>query len=94
MDWFALFSNGLWILGLAVIVSAFSVAYWQAAQSTDRVGKVISRAIYQYVLTFGALSFSLGVGFSLKLLAWRVFWFALALLLILRGLFLRRTDES
>ena len=94
MDWFALFSNSLWIVGLAVILSTSSVAYWQALRKGVHWNKVINQTNYQYTLNYGFIGFSFGLALSLTTLILRVFWFALALLLILRILYLRKSDES
>lgn len=57
IDWGNLFANGLWILGCALTLAAFSYASWQASLADEslraRLGSIgIQRAFYLAGLSF------------------------------------------
>ena len=78
VDWTGLLTNGLWILGLAVILAAFSHAYWSAHQARVRLRDELSQATFQ-VLFWSGLTF-VCVGVALSGGRWweRVLWGGLA----------------
>ena len=94
MDWYTLFANALWIGGLAVLLAACSVAYWQAASRSVRWWAVLTQPKYSTALHIGFIGFVAGLALSTPVLAWRVFWFGLVLLLVLRIFYLRKSDGA
>ena len=89
IDWANLAANGLWILGLAVILATISYASWQASTSGEKLGACIGRPAYQVALSVGTLLFTAGLAAAAGGLFTRIVWVILALLslvsLILAG---------
>ena len=42
-EWWVVLSNGVWILGLAVVLAAFSRADWRATIQSERLRMVLRR---------------------------------------------------
>ncbi len=80
IDWWALFVNSLWILGLAVILSAFSYADWQAHRRGGSLRQVLARPGFGVSFSMGAVLFCLGLLLSGRSALERVAWAVLAVL--------------
>jgi len=81
IDWLNVSYNALWIVGLAVILAAFSHGDWQAARRGLSVRQVLNAPAFQQLLSLGLLLVSL----SLALLATR--WWERGLWLVFALLF-------
>ena len=69
IDWLNVFYNSLWILGLAIILAAFSYADWRAHQMGIKLRMQLNASAFQRPLSMGLILVSL----SLALLA-DVWW--------------------
>ncbi len=69
IDWLNVFFNAIWILGLAVILAAFSINDWLAHTKRIKLRRQLETAAFQTPLTGGLMLVSL----SLALLA-DVWW--------------------
>ena len=85
IDWLNVLYNALWIVGLAVVLAAFSHSDWQAARRGLSLRQVLDSPPFQQLLSLGLLLVSL----SLALLAtrgWeRGLWLVFALLFAGQG---------
>jgi multisubunit Na+/H+ antiporter MnhB subunit len=68
IDWAGLAFNGLWVLGAAVILAAFSFAYYEAQRRGERLSVRLSAARlnssapgFQFWLSAGLAQVSLGL---------------------------------
>ena len=79
IDWRLVAFSALWILGLSLVLAAFSFADYTAAQQGARLRAVLGRPGYQAALNAGLLFFCLGLIGSGR--AWweQVLWAALAI---------------
>ena len=82
IDWLNAFYNALWILGLAIILAAFSYADWRARLGGQKLRQRLNAAPFQLPLSLGLLLLSL----SLLLLAHT--WWERVIWLVFGGLFL------
>lgn len=69
IDWWGLFSNALWVIGLAVGLAALSMASYQARVDGIRLRKRLNEASFQMPFALGIVLFCLGLLFSS-----RVWW--------------------
>lgn len=60
VDWISLAFNGLWVLGAAVILSAFSLAYHEAQRRGERLRARLSTPGFRARLLSGLTLVSLG----------------------------------
>ena len=71
--------GALWIVGLAVILSALGFAYYEAAQADEKLRTRLRRPVYQRTVNIGLTLFCLGM-IGLADAIWeRVLWVLLAL---------------
>ena len=80
IDWYGLFYNALWILGLAVVLAALAMASFHTRVQGVRLRQVLGAS--SFLLPFGAgmCLFCLGVLFSSHNLWEKVLWGLLAVL--------------
>jgi hypothetical protein len=68
IDWQSLFFNSFWILGLAILLAAFSYHYWVAQQAEVRLNEQLNTPPFQQLFW---LSFVfIGVGLVGTSTAW------------------------
>jgi hypothetical protein len=60
VDWTSLALNGLWVLGTAVILAAFSVSYYGALCHGERLRARLAGPAFQLPLALGLTLVSLG----------------------------------
>ena len=79
IDWTMVAFGALWIVGLAVILSALGIAYYEARQADEKLRTRLRRPGYQLAVNGGLTLFCLGMIGSAG--AWweRVLWALLAL---------------
>ncbi|MBI5567050.1 MAG: hypothetical protein HY870_19290 [Chloroflexi bacterium] len=61
IDWWAVFSNAIWISGAALALAAMSYASWQASIDGQRLRQALGRPAIQAVLNIAGALFSLGL---------------------------------
>ena len=82
IDWRLFGFSALWILGLSLVLAAFSFADYQAAQTQAKVWAKLKEPRYQLILNSGLALFCVG------LLGNASVWWKSLLWLILAGVFL------
>ena len=81
IDWWGVFYNALWILGLAVALAALSMATFRATQAGERLRAGLAAPAFQVPLSAGLALFCLGMLLAGRSWWERLLWAALALLL-------------
>lgn len=85
IDWGSVAANGLWILGLVVILTTFSYADWLANRRRVRRRDVLASAGFQTLLCAGMILVCLGLLFTSRRWWEYILWGLLAALLAGRG---------
>jgi hypothetical protein len=87
IDWFGVFYNALWILGLAVALAAVSYADWRRRLSQPRLTlrQALSQPAFQAAWSLGLLLFCAGLALSRGPWWQTVAWAALALAFLYLG---------
>ncbi len=80
IDWAGVITNSMWLLGLAVCLTAVSYADWQAQLATCRLREVLGRPAFQLALWTGLTLFCVGVALSGGRWWERILWGALAVM--------------
>ena len=78
IDWPMVGFAALWIVGLAVILSAFGFAYYEAGQAEEKLRTRLRRPAFQRALNAGLTLFCLGMIGSAEALWEQVLWGLLA----------------
>src|SRR5438477_5766834 len=80
IDWINVALNALWVVGLSVILAAFSYHHWLAAESSRPLRDVLSRPSWTVPFSAGMALTCLGFGYGLGSRWWeRAIWTALAI---------------
>ena len=61
VEWISLAFNGLWVLGAAIILAAFSVSCYEAQRLDERLRARLAAPGFQVPLALGLLLISLGM---------------------------------
>ncbi len=85
IDWQSIVSNAFWILGLAVILAGLSYYYWLSEQLGRRLGDVLSKAPFLFVMMSGLLLVGIGLTLTADGL-WQIIPAAALILVSLAGL--------
>ena len=85
IDWFNLLFHTLWILGLAVILAAFSYHDWLAAKQGVKLRQALDRRSFQGPLLLGLIL--VGLGLTLLAEVWweRLLWLGFVALFAAQG---------
>lgn len=76
IDFRAIISGGLWILGLALILATLSWANYEAKSSHIRLREALTRPTFQRFMDFGLALFCLGLALGASRWWERALWFA------------------
>lgn len=80
IDWVNVGLNALWILGLSIILAAFSYHHWLAAETSRRLRDVLAQPSWKLPFSLGMVLTCVGVGYGLADRWWeKTIWTALAL---------------
>jgi hypothetical protein len=82
IDWWGLAHNALWVVGLAVILSACSMASYQAQRAGVRLRQELSRLGFQVLFDAGMTLVCLGLLFSARTWWQQALWGLLALVYV------------
>ncbi len=85
IDIWGVFSNSLWILGLAVLLAVWSYASYQAGRSKRKVRRKLNELGYALALDAGMLLFLAGMVTTEDRWWARVLWIVLSLAVIAEG---------
>jgi hypothetical protein len=61
INWFSVFINALWIIGLAVLLASFSYHYWLAAEEKRPLKVQLNQPPFQKTLWLGFLLITFGL---------------------------------
>lgn len=64
IDWHSVWTNGLWILGTAVLLATFSYTYWLAQSQSQPLAEISRQPVFARLLWFGLLLVLLGLVFT------------------------------
>lgn len=64
IDWRSVWTNGLWILGTAVLLGTFSYSYWLSQTEPDSLAEINQRPSFSRLFWFGFLLVLLGLVFT------------------------------
>ena len=79
IDWVNVALNALWILGLSMILAAFSYHHWLASETSRRLRDVLAQPSWKLPFTAGMVLTCVGFGYGLAERWWeRTIWTALA----------------
>ena len=80
IDWVNVGINALWILGLSVILAAFSYHHWLAGETSRRLRDVLAEPSWKVPFSAGMVLTCVGFGYGLGERWWeKTIWTALAL---------------
>jgi hypothetical protein len=79
INWWGLFRNALWVVGLAVGLGALSIANYQAHRRKVRLRQTLAEPGFQLAFRIGMTAFCLGLLFSSRTWWEQVVWGLLAL---------------
>jgi hypothetical protein len=79
IDWPSLVRNALWILGLSIVLAAWSYASWLAARLRVRAWRAIEWPILVVPVSGGLMLFAASMAWGAARIWERVLWIALAL---------------
>ena len=80
IDWVNVSFNSLWILGLSVILAAFSYHHWLAGETSRRLRDSLAHASWKLPFSVGMVLTCVGFGYGLAERWWeKTIWTALAL---------------
>ncbi|MCL4802867.1 MAG: hypothetical protein KJ046_01045 [Anaerolineae bacterium] len=66
INWMSVVYNSFWIVGLALMLAAFSYYYWLAGQAGRPLRQELSRPPFQGVATIGMLLVGIGLALTAK----------------------------
>ena len=79
IDWWFVGVNALWILGLSIILAAFSYHNWLRRETGQRWKEAFARPWWRIPFSLGMLLFCLGLGLGRGIAWWeRALWGVLA----------------
>jgi len=74
IDWLNIFFNLFWIVGLAIIVAAFSYSDWQATGQRLKLRQLLKRPSFQLPLSLGLTLISLSLALLTPVWWERLIW--------------------
>jgi len=81
IDWVNLFFNSIWILGAALALAVFSMAYYQIQSRGEKLKKTLNTSRFAITLSIAGGLFCLGMTLTSNK------WWEIGLWIILVGLF-------
>ena len=64
VDWFGVATAALWILSLAILLAAVSIAYGLTGEENQSIGHILGHPFFHAALASGFVLFALGVFLS------------------------------
>jgi hypothetical protein len=61
IDWWGLFANTLWVVGLAIVLAAFSMAHYRARSRQVPLRQRLQGSGFQFPFCIGTILFGLGL---------------------------------
>ena len=95
IDWWGVFSNSLWVLGLSVLLAAWSMAYYEAQRFDRKTLQLLGEGGYSWAVTIGLVLFCVGLAATEDRLWARILWGVLGVAFIVdQGLRWRKAKDS
>lgn len=94
IDWFSVFANSLWILGLALALGTFSYANWQASVLHEKTIALLKRPGYLISFNIAILLFCAGLAATSDTTLEIVVWSILGLLFLVQMIFVLRQKRA
>ena len=95
IDWWGVFSNFLWVLGLSVLLAAWSMAYYEAQRSEKKTLQFLGQGGYSWAVTVGLVLFCAGLALTEDRLWAQILWGILGIAFIVdQVLRWRNADRS
>ena len=91
IDWWGLFRNSIWVLGLAVGLAAWSYARWWAHEHHVRLRQVLNMPLFVVPFSAGMALFSLGLALCGRRWWEIAAWSILTVLFISQGVYTLKT---
>ncbi|MGC9398276.1 MAG: hypothetical protein ACP5HM_03990 [Anaerolineae bacterium] len=79
IDWWGVFSNSLWVLGLSVLLAAWSMAYYDARRTNRKTLQLLGEGAYSWAVTVGLMLFCAGLALTEDRLWAQILWGVLGL---------------
>ena len=91
-----MFSNALWVLGLAVVLAALSLAQWQAGQQRQTFPQGLSKPMSRLAIAAGFILVGLGLTLTVEPWWYKIGWAGLMVVSFWGGLtaWQERFDQS
>jgi hypothetical protein len=77
MGWLNLAYHIVWILGLALMLTTFSLAHWLAGQRRQSVGPVLAEPGFRLAIASSFALFGLGLGLLVEPWWYKICWFGI-----------------
>ena len=61
INWFSVFINSFWIIGLAILLAAFSYHYWLADQENRRLREQLNQPAFQKLFWLSFIFIGIGL---------------------------------
>lgn len=74
IDWFNVLYNFLWILGLALLLTVFSLAHWLAEQQKKSLRQNLAEPPYRLAIAAGFMQFALGLTLLMEPWWYKIGW--------------------
>jgi len=81
IDWLNLLFNSIWIIGIALALAVFSIAYYQAQLGKVKIGSILGAPKFVLPLHLAGVLFSLGMALTSSR------WWEILLWIVLMGWF-------
>lgn len=78
IDWPGVARNALWIIGLSIVLAAWSYTTWDAGRRDVRLRRAINWPLLQVPVALGLLLFSASLSWGSQALWERIVWAVLA----------------
>jgi len=80
IDWYALFANALWVIGLAVVLAAISWSFYAASRSAVSVRRQLAAPGFNLAASLGMMLVMLGLALQSEAL-WQIpIWLVMAVI--------------
>lgn len=86
IDWFNLLGHFLWLLGLALLLTAVSLVHWQAEQAERSLGEALAEPLARLAVAAAFFLFGLGLALVLEPWSYKASWLGFMLLAGWNGL--------
>jgi len=94
INWFSVFANSLWILGLALALATFSYANWQASVLGEKTITQLKRPGYLISFNIAVLLFCAGMAATSDTTLEIVVWSILGLMFLVQMVFALRQQRG